>query len=105
TLDLNADDPVLRLFGVEYLPGVRVSGTVSKVGTRKESSTLRLAGPGTPDGTLRIGRKWISGRLGGKRIRARVPGSRASAADVRSTATRAQMLRVARRLAQRPRLY
>jgi hypothetical protein len=58
---------------------------------------------------LRLGRKWITGRLGGKPVRARVPGSRSSAsaaaAGPSSTATRAQLIRIARRLAHRPRRY
>jgi len=107
TLNLNEKHPVLRLHGVEYLPGVRVSGTVRAIGTRNERSALRLSGPRTPDGALQIGRKWITGRLGGKPVRARVPGSRpdASRAAARpgATATRAQLLRIARRLAHRPR--
>ena len=31
------------------------------------------------DGVLRIGRKWITGRLAGKRVRTRAPGATASA--------------------------
>ena len=85
SLNLNARDPVLRLDQVEYLPGVRVTGTLRKVGTRREHATLRLSGPRTPDGLLRIGPKWITGRLDGKRVRSRVPGASASAAAVGST--------------------
>ena len=109
TLNLNDEHPVLRLYRVEYLPGVRVSGTVRAIGTRRERSNLRLSGPRTPDGVLQIGSKWITGQLGGKPIRARVPGSRSSAsaaaAGPRATVTRAQLLRLARRLAHRPRVY
>ena len=100
---------MLRLDEVEYLPGMRVSGTVRGIGTRRERSNLRLSGPRTPDGVVRIGRKWITGRLDGKPVRSRVPGTRSSAsaaaAGPRSTATRAQLLRIARRLAHRPRRY
>jgi hypothetical protein len=109
TLDLNDERPVLHLYEVEYLPGVQVSGTVRGIGTRRERSTLRLSGPRTPDGVLRLGRKWITGSLGGKPVRSRVPGSESSAgtaaAGPRSTATRTQLLRIARRLAHRPRRY
>jgi pimeloyl-ACP methyl ester carboxylesterase len=107
SLNLNKRDPVLRLHGVEYLPGVRVSGAVQKIGTRHEHSVLRLSGPRTPAGVLRIGSKLITGRLGGRRIRSRIPGSgsSASAAAAGSPVTRAQLLRMARRLAHRPRLY
>lgn len=104
SLNLRVRHPVLRLHQVEYLPGLRVSGTVRSLGTRREHSTLRLSGPRTPDGVLRVGRKWITGRLGGKPVRTRVPGSQASAAAAGSAVTRAELLRLARRLAQRPRL-
>jgi len=109
TVNLADERPVLRLYGVEYLPGVRVSGTVRGIGTRRERSDLRLSGPRTPDGVLQIGRKWITGRLDGKPVRSRVPGSRSSAsaavAGPRSPVTRAQLLRFARRLADRPRRH
>jgi len=109
TVDLDEERPVLRLYGVEYLPGVRVSGAVRGIGMRRERSDLRLSGPRTPDGVLRIERNWITGRLDGKPIRARVPGSRSSAstaaAGPRSPVARAQLLRLARRLAERPRRY
>nr|MBA3263158.1 alpha/beta fold hydrolase [Thermoleophilaceae bacterium] len=71
SLNLRSHRPVLRLQAVEYLPGVRVSGTIERVGTGREHSRLRLSGPGTPDGVLRIGRRWITGSLGGKPLRAR----------------------------------
>lgn len=103
TLNLSGDNPVLRLYGVEYVPGVRVSGTVRNIGRRKESSTLRLSGPRTPDGVLRIDRKWITGQLGGKQVRARVPGSRASIAGAAGSLSTAELLRIAPRLAERPR--
>jgi pimeloyl-ACP methyl ester carboxylesterase len=105
SLNLNARDPVLRLDQVEYLPGVRITGTLRKVGTRREHATLRLSGPRTPHGLLRIGSKWITGRLDGKRVRSRVPGASASAAAAGSRVTRAQLLQVARRLAHRPPRY
>jgi hypothetical protein len=106
TLNLNASRPVLRLYSVEYLPGVRVSGSVSRIGTRRERATLRLSGPRTPDGVLRAGRRFIVGTLDGQRVRARLPGASASAASAApaSRAERARMLRLARRLAERPRL-
>jgi pimeloyl-ACP methyl ester carboxylesterase len=109
TLNLDDKHPVLRLYGVEYLPGVRVTGAVRGIGTRHERSTLRLSGPRTPDGVVQIGSKWITGQLGGKPVRSRVPGSGSSAsaatAGARSTVTRTQLLRIARRLAHRPRRY
>ena len=60
---------------IEFLPGVFVSGTVHRLGSRRELSNLRVSGPGTPDGNLRIGRKTITGVLGGRPVRSRVPGA------------------------------
>jgi pimeloyl-ACP methyl ester carboxylesterase len=100
SLDLNARRPVLRLKGVEYMPGVRVSGTVQRVGTRREHSILHVYGPRTPDGVLVIGRKRIAGRLGGKVISAPAPNLTASGAS--TEVSRQDLLRVAGRLAQRP---
>jgi pimeloyl-ACP methyl ester carboxylesterase len=99
TLKLGKRSARLGLDGVEYMPGIRVSGTIGGLGTRKERSVLRLAGPRTPDGVLRIGRKWILGELGGRRVRSRVPGaSTASAARAGSVVSRARILRAERRL-------
>jgi hypothetical protein len=103
SLNLNAHPPVLRMHKVEYMPGIRVSGQIRSIGTKRERSALHLSGPGTPDGVLRIGRKWITGRLGGKRVRTRSQ-SAASAAAAGSTVSREELLRVARRVALRPRL-
>jgi pimeloyl-ACP methyl ester carboxylesterase len=105
SVDLGARRPVLRMQAVEYMPGVRVSGTVRALGTRRERAGLRVSGPGAPDGVLRIGRKWIAGRLGGKPVRSRVRGlAAATAAAAGWKVSRADLLRMARRLAQRPRL-
>jgi hypothetical protein len=105
SVNLDARRPVLRMHAVEFMPGVRVTGTVRALGTRRERSRLRVSGPRTPDGVLRIGRKWITGRLGGRPVRSRV---RAAAAGTAAAAgpqvSRAQLLRMAPRLAQRPRL-
>ena len=100
TLNLNARKPVLRLRGVEYMPGVLVSGEVRRLGSRREHSILRVYGPRTPDGVLVIGRKRIAGRLGGKVVAAPAPNLTASAA--RAGASREDLMRLARRLAQRP---
>jgi pimeloyl-ACP methyl ester carboxylesterase len=105
SFNLNERDPVLRLYGVEFLPGVRVTGVLRKFGTRHERAILRLSGPRTPGGVIRIGLKRISGRLGGKRVRSRLDVASASRASAGSALTHAQMLHLARRLAQRPRIY
>jgi pimeloyl-ACP methyl ester carboxylesterase len=105
SIDLGARNPVLRLRAVEYVPGVFVTGTQRDLGGRHERTVVHLSGPGTPDGVVRIGKKRITGRLGGKPFSTRVPGSQASAASAGTTVTREQLLRLARRFAQRPRIY
>jgi hypothetical protein len=102
SLNLDVRRPTLKLHAVEYLSGVRVSGEVRDVGTRRERASLEVSGPRTPDGVLRIGRGSISGELGGERVRVRAPRSMAAAAATGSAVTRAQLLRLARRLAERP---
>jgi pimeloyl-ACP methyl ester carboxylesterase len=105
SLNLDTRRPVLHMHAVEYMPGVRVSGTVRDLGTRRERSNLQVSGPRTPDGVLRIGPRWIAGRLDGKPVRSRVRGSAAAtAAAAGSKLSRTELLRMARRLAQRPRL-
>jgi pimeloyl-ACP methyl ester carboxylesterase len=101
SLDLNMRRPTLELHAVEYLPGVRVSGEVRALGTRRQRALLTVSGPRTPDGVLRIGREVISGELGGERVRTRAPGA-ASAAAAGSAVTGAELTRLARRLAERP---
>lgn len=104
SVDLAKRRPVLRLAEVEYLPGVRVSGLVRALGTRREVSRLRLSGPGTPDGELRFEGRSISGHLGGLAVDARVAGRAAAAARAGSTAARAELMRAGLRLAQRSRV-
>jgi pimeloyl-ACP methyl ester carboxylesterase len=75
----------LRMRSVEYVPGVRVSGTVD---FQTGLARLRIAGPGGSRGTLRIGERGrIAGRLDGRRVRARVPRDLAAAATSRPRAT------------------
>jgi hypothetical protein len=54
---------------------------------------------------LRLSRKLITGRLGGKRVRSPVDTANASVARAEPTLTHARVLRLARRLAHRPRVY
>jgi hypothetical protein len=103
TLRLGRRSARLRLDGVEYMPGIRVSGTVRGLGTRKERSVVRLSGRGAPNGILRIGHEWIEGRLGGRHVRSRLPGASAAAAAAGYSAgvSRAELMREARRLRDR----
>jgi hypothetical protein len=93
-LKLGRKSGTLRLVDVEYMPGIEVSGTISKLGTRKEHSVLRLSGRNTPHGVLRIGTKWIEGRLDGRRVRSKIPGaSVATAAGYAQAAGRSELVR------------
>ncbi len=99
SLNLDAKRPLLRLEQVEYLPGVVVTGTVYGIGTRRERSVLRLSGPRTPDGVLRIGLRSVTGRLGGRPLHAR-PGTAAAASAGRRLSS-ARLLRLARQATRR----
>jgi pimeloyl-ACP methyl ester carboxylesterase len=74
TLKLTKKSGSLRLRKVEYVPGVYVSGGIEHLATKKEREVLHLSGPRTPDGTIRIGRKSITGRLGGKKVHTKLTG-------------------------------
>ena len=105
SLNQGARRPTLRLRQVEYLPGVRVSGAVLNFGGRTERARLRIEGPGAPNGVLAIERGRITGRLGGRRVSAKVPGAGdASASRAAWSTSRAELVRLGRRLARRPRL-
>ena len=105
SLNLGARRPALRLRRVEYLPGVRVTGAVLNFGGRKEGARLRVEGPGAPNGVLLIERGRITGRLGGRRVSAEVPGAGdASASRAAWSTSRAELVRLGRRLVRRPRL-
>jgi pimeloyl-ACP methyl ester carboxylesterase len=104
-LTLGKRSAFLRLDDVEYMPGIRLSGTIRGLGSRKERSVLRLSGPHTPHGVLRIGGKWIEGRLDGKHVRSRLPGASAAvAARYGPEVSRAALTRVAWRLERRLRV-
>jgi pimeloyl-ACP methyl ester carboxylesterase len=73
----------IRLRGVEYVPGVKVSGFAPR--SRRLTTTVTVSGDGAPHGTVRIlpgGR--IVGRFGGRTVTTRLP----SAATAASAATR-----------------
>jgi hypothetical protein len=104
-LTLGKRSAFLRLDDVEYMPGIRLSGTIRRLGSRKERAVLRLSGPHTPHGVLRIGDKWIEGRLDGKHVRSRLPGASAAvAARYAPAVSRAELTRVAWRLERRLRV-
>jgi pimeloyl-ACP methyl ester carboxylesterase len=105
SFNLNERDPVLRLDRVEWVPGVQVSGVLRKFGTRHERSVLRLTGPRTPHGVLRLSPKLVTGGLGGKRVRSHLGTASASLASAQPALTHAEVLRLARQLAHRPRVY
>jgi hypothetical protein len=104
SVDLGGKGPFMRMRRIEYLPGVFVSGTVHGLGTRRELSTLRLSGPRTPDGTLRIGFKTITGVLGGRPVHSRVLGAAAAASAMGRAVDRHDLVRAVLRVAKRPRL-
>jgi pimeloyl-ACP methyl ester carboxylesterase len=62
------DGETIRLRGFEYVPGVRLSGTVGRGGAR-----LRVSGRAAADGTLRVSpRGSVRGRLGGRAVSTRL---------------------------------
>ena len=77
----------LTLRRVEYVPGLRVSGTIRRFGERAQRGRLKLTGRPVPDGTLRLRGDVVGGRLGGRRVRGRlrpsvtIAGAKAAAAS------------------------
>jgi pimeloyl-ACP methyl ester carboxylesterase len=61
-------DFTLRLRRVAFVPGVRVSGRLRRFEDMRQRGRLRLSGPGTPDGALRVSGRRVVGRLGGQRV-------------------------------------
>jgi pimeloyl-ACP methyl ester carboxylesterase len=62
----------LTLRKLAYVPGVRVSGFIRRFSEGSQRGRLRVAGPATPDGRLRVFRNRVAGRLGGRRVRGRL---------------------------------
>jgi pimeloyl-ACP methyl ester carboxylesterase len=58
----------LHLTRVAFVPGVRVSGFLRRFEDVRQRGRLRLSGPGTPDGALRVVGRRVVGRLGGQRV-------------------------------------
>ena len=74
-----AGNGTLVLSRVRYVPGVRVSGRIARFDERRQHGRLRVSGPATPDGRLRIRGTRVRGRLGGRRVRSRLSASAAGA--------------------------
>jgi pimeloyl-ACP methyl ester carboxylesterase len=100
-LDLRRGRELLRLHSVEFLPGLRLSGTVRRFLSRRPDGRLRVSGPGGAQGVLRWTPSLIEGRLDGRRVESRPRGAAATAAGTATGLTRAQVLRVGRAMAQR----
>jgi pimeloyl-ACP methyl ester carboxylesterase len=60
----------LELDGVEFIPGVSVSGRLEHFGERHQRGRLRVRGRAAPHGLLRISGGRVSGRLGGDTVSA-----------------------------------
>jgi TAP-like protein len=107
-LDVRGGEELLRLHAVEYLPGLRLSGTVSRFLSRRPAGRLRVSGPAGAEGLLRWTPRLIEGELDGERVRSQLRGAAARASAGRATAwaagpTRAQVLRAGQLLAERRR--
>jgi hypothetical protein len=66
-IDSNA---TLQLYGVAFVPGVTLTGSIEGFATGRQRGRLRIGGSGAPHGVLRIRGQRMSGRLGGRRVRA-----------------------------------
>jgi hypothetical protein len=69
------------LRGVEYVPGVRVSGEIARFGEDGQHGLIHVGGRSSPDGVLRIRGRLVHGRLGGRRVRARLSARAAGARE------------------------
>jgi hypothetical protein len=70
---LSKGSGTLFLRGVEFVPGVRVSGTIRSFQESGQKGRLRITGRATPNGRLTIRGSRVRGRLGKRRVRARLP--------------------------------
>ncbi len=81
----------LILDRVELVPGVRLTGRIRRFGQASQHGTLRVSGPGGPNGRVRVAGKRVTGRLGGRRVRGTIrigilSGASAAAQAARSPA-------------------
>jgi hypothetical protein len=105
-LDVRGGSELLRLHAVEYLPGLRLSGTVSRFLSRRPVGRLRVSGPAGAAGLLRWTPRLIEGELDGMQVRSQARGAAAMAGAARAAGTaawpaREQVLRAGQRLAKR----
>jgi pimeloyl-ACP methyl ester carboxylesterase len=78
-------DNTLHLQGVVFVPGVRVSGVVRRFSERRQAGRLRLSGPASPAGVVRLRGRRVGGRLAAERVSAVLAGRpRARAVGARS---------------------
>jgi pimeloyl-ACP methyl ester carboxylesterase len=70
---LSRGSGTLSLDGVEFVPGVRVSGRIRSFQESGQKGRLRITGRATPNGRLSIRGNRVRGRLGRRRVRARLP--------------------------------
>jgi pimeloyl-ACP methyl ester carboxylesterase len=63
-------DNTLHLHGVVFVPGVRVSGVVRRFAERRQAGRLRLSGPASPAGVVRLRGRRAAARLAGKTVSA-----------------------------------
>jgi hypothetical protein len=71
----SATGPAFTLVRYSILPGVRLSGKLSRTGDGFPlafKGTVRVSGPAAAAGTIRVSRGAISGLLGGRRVSARL---------------------------------
>jgi hypothetical protein len=62
----------VRLRGLRFIPGVRVTGRIRRFGERAQTGRVRVGGPGVPGGLLSIKGDRVHGRLGGREVRAKL---------------------------------
>jgi hypothetical protein len=63
------EDGVLTVRGIEYAPGVRITGRIRRFGDQGQRGRLRVQGRAAPNGLLTIRGNRVRGRLGGRRVR------------------------------------
>jgi hypothetical protein len=101
-LDLRRGRELLRLHGLEYLPGLRVTGTIGQFLSRRPEGRLRVSGSAGSQGLVHWTPRLVEGELDGRPVRSQSRGAVATASAAGAAGpTRAQVLRAGRRLAER----
>jgi pimeloyl-ACP methyl ester carboxylesterase len=62
----------LRLRRLEFVPGVRITGAIHRLGGRRQRGRLRIRGPAAPAGTLTLKGRRVRGRLAGRPLSMRL---------------------------------